>query len=748
VRLTDEQLWDLPYLHMTGHGEVKFSDAEVARLREYLVRGGFLHADDNYGLDASFRREIARVFPDRPLVEVPLSHPVYHAVYAFPRGLPKVHEHDGKPPRGYGIYVGKRLAVFYTHECDLGNGWEDVGTYPGDPPAVHEQALRMGRQPVRVRRDQPPGVAARGREHGRPPRRRPRPPRDAGALDALLAAERGRVRLALGAAAALATAAVLLAGVAAAAAALGGGRWLALPAPVPGLAWLALACAAAALALRVRPRVRADAGDERVARAVERERALRAGALRAAREVAATGPLGARAADDLARTLGAAGGPLAPSWLARARRLAAGGAVACVGALAAVAAAGAWAGDGLAALLHPVRAARGTLLPALRVEGAPARVARGRPLAVTVVAPGRARVVARWRLAGRPWTARELAPGAGGRAALALGPVDADLTLVVSDGRARTDTVRVRADQRPFLGDVAVRAEFPSYLDRAPEALPAGDVLRVPRGTALDVRARASAALARAALVGPAGRAALAPAAGGVPVAAGSGGAGLLAARLMPVASGRWTWDAADARGAPADVPPPLDVVVLPDSAPVVAIASPAADTTVDGLAPVALRVRAGDDHGLASVTLRVVVERARGGREAVPAAALAGAAGPAWEGAAEVRPQAFSLAAGDRVYVQAVAVDASPWAQAGASRTLVLRVPGAADQRPPRAAPPTRPRRARAPRPRARARCRSARATRRARATPAARAASRPATRRPSAPAASRPRSGSSRSR
>jgi hypothetical protein len=144
VRLTDAGLWDYPYLHLTGHGEIKLSDAEVARLRDYLLRGGFLHADDNYGLDASFRREIARVFPDRPLVEVPLSHPVYHAVYDFPRGLPKVHEHDGKPPRGYGVYVGGRLAVFYTVECDLGNGWEDVGTYPNDPPALHEQALRMG----------------------------------------------------------------------------------------------------------------------------------------------------------------------------------------------------------------------------------------------------------------------------------------------------------------------------------------------------------------------------------------------------------------------------------------------------------------------------------------------------------------------------------------------------------------------------------------------------------------------------
>ena len=144
VRLTDERLWDYPYLHMTGHGNVHFTDEEVVRLREYLLRGGFLHADDNYGLDESIRREIARVFPDRPLVEVPLSHPIYHAVYEFPKGLPKIHEHDGKPPQGFGIFIGPRLAVYYTHECDLGNGWEDVGTYPSDPPELHEAALRMG----------------------------------------------------------------------------------------------------------------------------------------------------------------------------------------------------------------------------------------------------------------------------------------------------------------------------------------------------------------------------------------------------------------------------------------------------------------------------------------------------------------------------------------------------------------------------------------------------------------------------
>ncbi|MHB1222875.1 MAG: DUF4159 domain-containing protein [Gemmatimonadaceae bacterium] len=143
VRLTDDKLWDYPVLHATGHGEMRLSDVEVARLRDYLTRGGFLHVDDNYGLDPSFRREIARVFPDRPLTDVPLSHPIYHLVYEMPQGLPKIHEHDGKAPRGLGIFIGDRLAVFYSYESDLGNGWEDVGTYD-DPPPLHEAALRMG----------------------------------------------------------------------------------------------------------------------------------------------------------------------------------------------------------------------------------------------------------------------------------------------------------------------------------------------------------------------------------------------------------------------------------------------------------------------------------------------------------------------------------------------------------------------------------------------------------------------------
>ena len=143
VRLTDDRLWNYPFLHATGHGNMRLTDEEVVRLREYLARGGFLHVDDNYGLDTAFRREIARVYPDRPLVDVPLTHPIYGIVYPFPDGLPKIHEHDGKPARGYGIFLGDRLAVFYSHESDLGNGWEDPSVHK-DPPELHEAALRMG----------------------------------------------------------------------------------------------------------------------------------------------------------------------------------------------------------------------------------------------------------------------------------------------------------------------------------------------------------------------------------------------------------------------------------------------------------------------------------------------------------------------------------------------------------------------------------------------------------------------------
>ena len=143
VQLADDDLWSVTYLHMTGHGNVRFNDGELVTLRRWLLAGGFLHASDNYGMDESFRREMTRLFPDRPLEEVPLTHPVYHLVYDFPRGLPKIHEHDGKPAQGLGIFIDGRLAVFYDYQCDLGDGWEDAEVHH-DAPEKHEAALRMG----------------------------------------------------------------------------------------------------------------------------------------------------------------------------------------------------------------------------------------------------------------------------------------------------------------------------------------------------------------------------------------------------------------------------------------------------------------------------------------------------------------------------------------------------------------------------------------------------------------------------
>lgn len=143
VRPSDARLWDLPYLYMTGHGNVRFSDQDLTTLRRWLRQGGFLHADDNYGMDESIRRELARLFPDAPLVEVPLDHPIYDLIYRFPGGLPKIHQHDGGPAQGFGIFLAGRLAVFYSYESDLGDGWEDPEVHE-DPPERREAALRMG----------------------------------------------------------------------------------------------------------------------------------------------------------------------------------------------------------------------------------------------------------------------------------------------------------------------------------------------------------------------------------------------------------------------------------------------------------------------------------------------------------------------------------------------------------------------------------------------------------------------------
>ncbi len=136
-------IFNYPFVHMTGHGNVVFSPAEAENLRNYLLAGGFLHIDDNYGMDKFIRPEIKKIFPEYDLVELPFNHPIYHQKFDFPDGLPKIHEHDGKPPQGFALIHEGRVVLFYTYECDLGDGWEDPDVHK-DPPEIRLKALQMG----------------------------------------------------------------------------------------------------------------------------------------------------------------------------------------------------------------------------------------------------------------------------------------------------------------------------------------------------------------------------------------------------------------------------------------------------------------------------------------------------------------------------------------------------------------------------------------------------------------------------
>ena len=143
VEVGSRDLFSYPYVYMTGHGNVVFSAEEAENLRNYLVGGGFLHIDDNYGLDKFIRLELKKVFPELELVELPFTHPIYHQKFDFPKGLPKIHEHDGKPSQGFGLVYEGRLVAFYSYECDLGNGWEDQRIH-NDPETKRTEALQMG----------------------------------------------------------------------------------------------------------------------------------------------------------------------------------------------------------------------------------------------------------------------------------------------------------------------------------------------------------------------------------------------------------------------------------------------------------------------------------------------------------------------------------------------------------------------------------------------------------------------------
>jgi len=143
VEPNSPDLFSYPFIHMTGHGNVVFNDSEAENLKKYLEAGGFLHIDDNYGMDQYIRKEIKKLFPNYDLVEIPSGHPIFQKPFVFNSGLPKIHEHDGKRPQAYGIFIANRLVLLYTYECDLGDGWEDAEVN-NDPIEVRQKALKMG----------------------------------------------------------------------------------------------------------------------------------------------------------------------------------------------------------------------------------------------------------------------------------------------------------------------------------------------------------------------------------------------------------------------------------------------------------------------------------------------------------------------------------------------------------------------------------------------------------------------------
>ncbi len=143
VDVGSTDIFNYPFVHMTGHGNVIFSTEESENLRKYLIGGGFLHIDDNYGMDKFVRPEMKKIFPESEFVELPYSHPIYHQTYDFNNGLPKVHKHDAKPSQGFGLFHEGRMVVFYSYESDLGDGWEDAEVH-NDSPEIRLKALKMG----------------------------------------------------------------------------------------------------------------------------------------------------------------------------------------------------------------------------------------------------------------------------------------------------------------------------------------------------------------------------------------------------------------------------------------------------------------------------------------------------------------------------------------------------------------------------------------------------------------------------
>ena len=479
----------------------------------------------------------------------------------------------------------------------------------------------------------------------------------------LVAAERGReLRIGAGMTAAW-CGALLLAGLAVAALVLGDGRWIDAPRWLPLALAIALLAGAVAVVGRGLRLTREGARAERIAVLVEREAGLRDGSLVAALQLGGRGTLAAAGLAALDARLGA------PT---RARVRPAGrlrgvlrpfGALLLAGVVLALAAPS--RRDGIGAVLRPVRAWRGDLLPALAVSDVPAAIRRGGSFDAAIVAPGRKRVTVRERQTGSSWGERVVALAPDGKARIRVGPVNGDLTLVVSDGRATSPELRVAAVDRAYLGPAAITITPPAYLGGGSEHVAAGVPLRAPRGASIGVTAQGTVELRSVELVAASGSLAL--------TVAGQQATG----RFLATSDSRWEWRAISVAGDTLDAPAALDVSVIPDSAPTIAIAAPDADTIVATEPSVTLRLLASDDHGLSVVRLDVAPDAGKHSSREV-ARSLPGR----WGADVGLDLASLGLQAGSSARLTAVAIDDSPWAQAGSSRTIVVRVPGVSEQR------------------------------------------------------------------
>ncbi|MEP6621516.1 MAG: hypothetical protein ABJE47_19470 [bacterium] len=488
-------------------------------------------------------------------------------------------------------------------------------------------------------------------------------------IRALVELERRYLRRAEMASGALVAAAIVTMVLTLGAMLLGRARWLALPRGLPVVVWLVIVGVIAAFALRTRRRLRRNSSERDVAMAIELEQGMRRGLLVGALELEGKSALADRAAASARRTL-PVNAALAPAMRrASSRRTMIGAGAAAAGVLVLLTATPVF-GDGLRAVFRPIDAWRGRLLDRPSIQGAPSELLRGSALRVAVHAPGRRVVYLEVRQTGDAWRTDTLTINPQtGSASWAIDELRGDLRLVVSDGRASSDSVVVHAADRPFVGALTIQAHYPSYLGRADESLPVGEPLHLPRGSVLSISGRASVPLADVALV----------AANGERVTLATAGQ-TFSGRFAPDHSAQMHWTARGPGGLVPDLPEPIDFDVVPDSAPRVLISMPIGDTVLVSTEPVTLALQVSDDHGVASVGLHMV--RA-GAREAAPISQpVAGAVGTSWGGAATVDVQALHLVQGDAVRVRAEAVDGSPWAQRGVSREIVLRRATSEEQR------------------------------------------------------------------